>query len=323
MQLMYFTEQPMSAYPAEKGLEFGATALMFSNQVLRSGRRQPALQRIPRALHLCRGDGHRRLYAERAPQCAVLHAGQVQHLCRDPRRGDQKRQDHPARQPAALGREPGAARRGIVDDRHDLARAPGLGLCPRRRPGAARRRRQPGLQPRALSGGARSDRRRVDARGPVPLGGHALSAPRRQSVGGAVAKAASAGVDPGGHQPRDDRLGGTARLSLYRAQHPDRPHQADLEDLRQRRRRGRLYPRPRLSRDAEADPRRRDRGEGARQRRPIQVDAGRIHRPGPSGVEHAVGLRQSRKTAAPLSSSPPAGRKTRATARSSKNSSRI
>jgi alkanesulfonate monooxygenase SsuD/methylene tetrahydromethanopterin reductase-like flavin-dependent oxidoreductase (luciferase family) len=32
MHLMYFTEQPMSAYPAEEGLEFGATALMFSNK---------------------------------------------------------------------------------------------------------------------------------------------------------------------------------------------------------------------------------------------------------------------------------------------------
>ena len=32
MQLMYFTEQPMSTYPAEEGLKFGATALMFSNK---------------------------------------------------------------------------------------------------------------------------------------------------------------------------------------------------------------------------------------------------------------------------------------------------
>jgi len=29
---MYFTEQPMSAYPAQAGLDFGATALMFSNK---------------------------------------------------------------------------------------------------------------------------------------------------------------------------------------------------------------------------------------------------------------------------------------------------
>src|SRR5918994_3105393 len=32
MHIMYFTEQPMSAYPADLGLEFGATALMFSNR---------------------------------------------------------------------------------------------------------------------------------------------------------------------------------------------------------------------------------------------------------------------------------------------------
>src|ERR1700761_1765579 len=32
MQLMYFTEQPMSAYPDREGLAFGATALMFSNK---------------------------------------------------------------------------------------------------------------------------------------------------------------------------------------------------------------------------------------------------------------------------------------------------
>src|SRR5881397_1538969 len=32
MHLMYFTEQPMSAYPADAGREFGATALMFSNK---------------------------------------------------------------------------------------------------------------------------------------------------------------------------------------------------------------------------------------------------------------------------------------------------
>src|ERR1700739_2823572 len=32
MHLMYFTEQPMSASPADEGREFGATALMFSNK---------------------------------------------------------------------------------------------------------------------------------------------------------------------------------------------------------------------------------------------------------------------------------------------------
>ncbi|MBV9776579.1 MAG: LLM class flavin-dependent oxidoreductase, partial [Acetobacteraceae bacterium] len=32
MHLMYFTEQPMSAYDAEEGLRYGATALTFSNR---------------------------------------------------------------------------------------------------------------------------------------------------------------------------------------------------------------------------------------------------------------------------------------------------
>src|ERR1700691_3446965 len=32
MHQMYFTEQPMSAYPAKEGLDFGSTALMFSNK---------------------------------------------------------------------------------------------------------------------------------------------------------------------------------------------------------------------------------------------------------------------------------------------------
>ena len=76
------------------------------------------------------------------------------------------------------------------------------GLCPRRRAGAARDRRQPGLQPRALRGSARPDRQGLDRARPVPLGGHALPAPRRQPVGGAAAEAASAHLDPRRHQPR-------------------------------------------------------------------------------------------------------------------------
>jgi hypothetical protein len=32
MHLMYFTEQPMSAYDSKEGLKYGATALTFSNK---------------------------------------------------------------------------------------------------------------------------------------------------------------------------------------------------------------------------------------------------------------------------------------------------
>ena len=164
-------------------------------QALRSRRGQPALQRVPRALPASRGGGLRRHHAERAPQRAVLHAGQVQRLRVDPGRDDQAREAGAARQPAAPGRQPGAARRRAGDDRHDLQGPPGLGLRPRRRPGAARRRRQPGLQPRALRGGARADHPRVDAAGAVPLGRRPLPAPGREPVGGPAAEAAPARVD--------------------------------------------------------------------------------------------------------------------------------
>ena len=47
MHLMYFTEQPMSAYPAQAGLDFGATALMFSNKHFdpAAGSRRPGRSR--------------------------------------------------------------------------------------------------------------------------------------------------------------------------------------------------------------------------------------------------------------------------------------
>ena len=167
MQLMYFTEQPMSAYPAQEGLDFGATALMFSNKhfdpVAGSRLYNEYLEHYIYADEMGI-DGIMLNEHHNAPFCMQA---KCQHLRRDPRRGDQEREDHPARQPAAVGGEPGAARRRAVDDRHDLEGPAGLGLCPRRRPGAARHRRQPGLQPRALRGGARPDRRRPGrAQGP-------------------------------------------------------------------------------------------------------------------------------------------------------------
>ena len=85
MHLMYFTEQPMSAYPTEEGLKYGHTALMFSNKhfdpVAGSRLYNEYLEHYIYAEEV----GRRRHHAERAPQRAVLHAGQVQHLRLDPR----------------------------------------------------------------------------------------------------------------------------------------------------------------------------------------------------------------------------------------------
>jgi len=67
MQLMYFTEQPMSTYPAAEGLKFGATALCSRTN---SSIRSPAHGSItsiwnndrhdlegPVGFRLCRGSG--------------------------------------------------------------------------------------------------------------------------------------------------------------------------------------------------------------------------------------------------------------------------
>ena len=119
-----------------------------------------------------------------------------------------------------------------------------------RRPGAARHRGEPRLQPRALRGGPRADRAGVDAGGPVPLGGHPLPAPGGEPVGGAAAEAAPAHLDPRRAQQGDDHLGGAAALSVHRAQHRDRGDQEDLGALRLGRRGGRLHQRagePRVS----------------------------------------------------------------------------
>ena len=95
---------------------------------------------------------------------------------------------------------------------------------------------------------------------------------------------------PGVLSTRDGHLGGRAPLPVHRAEHLDRGDQADLGDLRRGRRRGRLHARPGEPRLPAARPRRRDRGEGARERPPVHVDAGRVHRPGPPGLEQPVRL---------------------------------
>ena len=86
MHLMYFTEQPMSAYPADEGLEFGDTALMFSNRHFDPVEGSRLYNERLEEYLLRRRGRLRRDHAERAPQRAVLHAGQGEHLRGDPGR---------------------------------------------------------------------------------------------------------------------------------------------------------------------------------------------------------------------------------------------
>ncbi len=129
------------------------------------------------------------------------------------------------------------------------------------------------------------------AAGAVPLRRHALPAPGREPLGRAAAEALSARVDPRRHQQGDDHLGGAAALSVYRAQHVDRADQEDLGALRQVAARDGLCQRPGEPRLPDPGACLRQRGKGHRERQAVPLDAGRVHRPCASGVEHAVGLR--------------------------------
>ncbi len=292
MQLMYFTEQPMSAYPAQTGLEFGATALMFSNKyfdpVAGSRLYNEYLEHYIYAEEMGI-EGFMLNEHHNAPFCMQakcnIFASILAAVTKEAKIVLLGNPLPLAENPVRLAEElamidmisKGRLVSGFVrgGGQEQLA----AGVNP-----AFNRERFQEAHDLIVAAWTR--------RGPVPLGGHALPAPRRQPVGGAVAEAASARLDPGRDQHRDDHLGGAARLSLYRAQHAGRADQADLADLRQRGGRGGVHRRARLSRAAEADPCRRDRGEGDRERAPVHVDAGRIHRSGASGVEHALGLRQ-------------------------------
>ena len=93
MHLMYFTEQPMSAYDAKEGLKYGATALTFSNKHFDPVAGSRLYNEYLEQYIYAEESRHRRHHAERAPQRAVLHAGQGQHIRRRPGRRHQARQD--------------------------------------------------------------------------------------------------------------------------------------------------------------------------------------------------------------------------------------
>src|ERR1700758_4682798 len=154
MFVMYFTEQPMSAYPADIGLEVGHTALMFSNKhfdpVAGSRLYNEYLEQYIYAEE--QGvEGFMLNEHHNAPFCMQAKCNIFASILAAVTK---KAKIVLLGNPLALDREPGQARRGIVDDRHDLEGPPGPRHRARRWPGVARRRGQPGLQPRALSGGA-------------------------------------------------------------------------------------------------------------------------------------------------------------------------
>jgi len=119
MHLMYFTEQPMSAYSVEAGREFGATALMFLEQApsipwRAAGSTTNTLEHYKLAKRWV-FDGIMLNEHHNAPFC-------MQAKCNvfglDPRRHDQAGEAGAPRQSAAPRRQSGASRRRAGNDRH-------------------------------------------------------------------------------------------------------------------------------------------------------------------------------------------------------------
>ena len=232
MHLMYFTEQPMSAYPADIGLESGDTALMFSNKYFDPAAGSRLYNEYLEHYSMVDEfgfDGIMLNEHHNAPFCmqakcnifaAILAAvtknakivllGNPLPLAENPVR---LAEELSMIDMISKGRLVSGFVRG--GGQEQLA----AGVNP-----AFNRERFQEAHDLIVAAWTRQ--------GPFRWEGDALPAPRRQPLGGAAAEAASAGLDPRRHQPRDDRLGGAARLSLYRAEHADRPHEADLGDLR-------------------------------------------------------------------------------------------
>jgi len=181
MQLMYFTEQPMSAYPADEGLRFGATALMFSNKYF-----DPA--------------AGSRLYNEYLEHYIYAEEMGIEGF--------------------------------MLNEHHN---AP---FCMQAKCNIFA----------SILAAVTKEAKIILLGNPLPLADNPVRLAEELSMIDMISKGrlVSGFVRGGGQEqlaagvnPAFNR--GTARLSLYRAQHSDRSDEADLGDLRQRRGRGRIY----------------------------------------------------------------------------------
>ena len=245
MHLMYFTEQPMSAYDAKEGLQYGATALTFSNKhfdpVAGSRLYNEYLEQYVYAEEMG-VDGIMLNEHHNAPFCMQAKANIFAAiLAAATKRVKIVMLGNPlplAENPIRLAEE-----LAMIDMVSKGRLVSGFVR------GGGQEQLATGVNP------AFNRERFVEAHdlivktwtvpGPVPLGRHALPASRRQSVGAPAAEALSARVDSWRHQQGDDHLGRPAALSLYRAQHVDPGDQADLGAVRQDRGRGRATNRAR------------------------------------------------------------------------------
>ena len=309
---------------ARLGWTYGATALTFSNRHFDPVEGSRLYNEYLEEYILRRGMRRRRHHAERAPQRAVLHAGEDATCSpRSWRRSTKRVKIVHAGQSAAAGGKPGPAGGRAGDDRHDLEGPAGVRLRARRRAGAVGERRQPGLQPRALHRGARPDRRRPGPQpGPFRWEGthyqHRVVNPWAVPLQKPYPRVWIPGVL-------------SKETVIWTAQHryPYIALNTSIEATKviwelydKAAAEVRLHRRPGEFRLPDPRARAGHRGKGDAERPAVHVDAGRVHRPGAircGPIRRAISRRPA---GAASSNSRSAGRTTRAATRPSRSRSR-
>ena len=290
MHLMYFTEQPMAAYDAKEGLNYGATALTFSNSNFDPVEGSRLYNEYLEEYILADEwgvDGIMLNEHHNAPFCMQAKCNVFASiLAAVTKRAKIVLLGNPlplAENPIRLAEE-----LAMIDMISKGRLVSGFVR------GGGQEQLATGVNP------AFNRERFVEAHDlivktwtaarTVPLGRHALSASRGESVGGAAAEAVSARVDSRRAVAGDGDLDGAAALSVHRAEHRDRCDQDDLGYVFEGGGRGRLHGGAGEFRLPDPRARAGHGRKGAAERAAVHVDAGRVHRPGASGVGQPVGL---------------------------------
>ena len=207
MHLMYFTEQPMSAYPPDEGDRYGYTALLFPNKFFDPDRRAAGSTtsgwRNTSCVEEVGYDGIMLNEHHNAPFCmqakinifAAILAAITKRVKIVLLGNPLPVADNPVRLAEELAMIDMISKGRLVSG---FVRGGGVESLPGQH--------QSGLQPRALRRSPRPDHQDLDHAGTVALGRQSLPVPGGQSVGAADAAAASANLDSGGFQPRDHRV---------------------------------------------------------------------------------------------------------------------
>jgi hypothetical protein len=213
MHMMYFTEQPMAAYDAKAGLDYGATALTFSNShfnPVEGSRLYNEYLEEYILVEECGADGIMLNEHHNAPFCMQARTNMFASILAAVTK----------RVKIVILGNPLPLSENPVQLAEELAMIDMIS------------------KGRLVSGFVRGGGQEQLANGVNPafnrerfMEAHDLPAARGEPLGGSAAEAVSTGVDTGRAVEGNRDLDGAAALSVHRAEHLDRSDEEDPRDL--------------------------------------------------------------------------------------------